>query len=148
MLINMNIWSYSLGSILFLISFQCFPPKFARSVSYLTDREISLEDSYGRQWMATVCNYNGSLAIRQGWDKFSAEHDLKVGEFLVFHYVSDDLNFIVQIFGTSGCEKIKFSCNIGKEKPKERTYQEITTTEECQSGKLFVHKFFRVILFL
>ena len=148
MLINLNIWSYSLGSILFLISFQCFPPKFARSVSYLTDREISLEDSYGRQWMATVCNYNGSLAIRQGWDKFSGEHDLKVGDFLVFHYVPDDLNFIVQIFGTTGCEKIKFSCNIGKEKPKEKTYQEITTIEESQSGKLLVHKNFRVILFL
>ncbi|KAH0721593.1 hypothetical protein KY284_006623 [Solanum tuberosum] len=55
-----------------------FPPKFARSVPHLTDREIYLEDSRGRRWMATMCNYNGSLAIRQGWDNFSAEHDLKV----------------------------------------------------------------------
>ncbi|XP_049399954.1 B3 domain-containing protein Os02g0598200-like [Solanum stenotomum] len=112
----------------------CFPPKFARSVPYLIDREVYLEDSCGRRWMATVCNYNGSLAIRQGWAKFSAEHDLKVGDFLLFHYVSDDRHFIVQIFGTSGCEKIKFSSDIGKGKPNERTYQEITTKEESQSA--------------
>ncbi|KAH0722765.1 hypothetical protein KY290_005414 [Solanum tuberosum] len=104
-----------------------FPPKFARSVPHLTDQEIYLEDSCGRRWMATVCNYNGSLAIRQGWDKFSTEHDLKAGEFLLFHYVPDDRHFIVQIFGTSGCEKINFGSNIGKGKQNERTYQETTT---------------------
>ncbi|XP_015159850.1 B3 domain-containing protein Os02g0598200-like [Solanum tuberosum] len=104
-----------------------FPPKFARSVPHLTDREIYLEDSRGRRWMATMCNYNGSLAIRQGWDNFSAEHDLKVGEFLLFHYVPDDCHFIVQIFGTSGCEKINFDSDIGKGKQNERTYQETTT---------------------
>ncbi|KAK6778107.1 hypothetical protein RDI58_024825 [Solanum bulbocastanum] len=77
--------------------------------------------------MATVCNYNGSLAIRQGWDKFSADHDLKVGEFLFFHYVPDDRHFIVQMFGTSGCEKINFGSNIGKRKQNERTDLETTT---------------------
>ncbi|KAH0720465.1 hypothetical protein KY284_005495 [Solanum tuberosum] len=113
---------------------KCFPPKFARLVPHLTDQEIYLEDSCGRRWMTTMCNYNGSLAIRQGWAKFSAEHDLKVGEFLLFHYVPDDRHFIVQIFGTSGCEKIKFNSDIGKGKSNERTYQEITTKEESQSG--------------
>ncbi|WMV51438.1 hypothetical protein MTR67_044823 [Solanum verrucosum] len=120
----------------------CFPPKFARLVPHLTDQEIYLEDSCGRRWMATMCNYNGSLAIRQGWAKFSAEHDLKVGEFLLFHYVPDDRHFIVQIFGTSGCEKIKFNSDISKGKPNERTYQEITIKEESQSGKLSVHNNF------
>ncbi|KAG5579825.1 hypothetical protein H5410_050452 [Solanum commersonii] len=104
-----------------------FPPKFARSVPHLTDREIYLEDSRGRRWMATVCNYNGSLAIRQGCDKFSAEYDLKVGEFLLFHYVPDDRHFIIQIFGTSDCEEINFGSDIGKGKQNERTYQETTT---------------------
>ncbi|KAH0705904.1 hypothetical protein KY285_010429 [Solanum tuberosum] len=95
---------------------KCFPPKFARSVSHLTDREIYLEDSCGRRWMATVCNYNGSLAIQQGWAKFSAEHDVKVGEFFVFHYVPNDQHFIVQIFRISGCEKINFDSYICKGK--------------------------------
>ncbi|KAG5581756.1 hypothetical protein H5410_052383 [Solanum commersonii] len=62
-----------------------------------------------------------------GWDKYSSEHDLKVGEFFLFHYVPNDRHFIVQIFGTSGCEKINFGSNIGKGKQNERTYQETTT---------------------
>ncbi|WMV58104.1 hypothetical protein MTR67_051489, partial [Solanum verrucosum] len=50
----------------------CFPSKFAHSIPHLTDREIYLEDSCGRRWMAIVCNYNGSLAIRQRWAKISS----------------------------------------------------------------------------
>ncbi|WMV58103.1 hypothetical protein MTR67_051488 [Solanum verrucosum] len=56
-----------------------------------------------------------------------AEHDMKVDEFLVFHYVPDDQHFIVQIFRTSGCEKINFDSYICKGKQNERTYQETTT---------------------
>ncbi|KAG5572157.1 hypothetical protein H5410_061923 [Solanum commersonii] len=96
--------------------YKCFPSKFAHSVSHLTDREIYLEDSCGRRWMAIVCNYNGSLAIRQRWAKISVAHDVKVGEFLVFHYVPDDQHFIVQIFGISGCKQINFDSYICKGK--------------------------------
>ncbi|KAK4716398.1 hypothetical protein R3W88_014736 [Solanum pinnatisectum] len=63
-----------------------FPPKFAKSVSHLIDREINLEDSCGLLWRVTVSNHN-------------------VGEFIVFHYVPSDEHFIVQLFGTRGCEK-------------------------------------------
>ncbi|KAK4716397.1 hypothetical protein R3W88_014735 [Solanum pinnatisectum] len=66
-----------------------FPPKFAKSVSHMIDREINLEDSCGLLWRVT----------------FSSKHDVKVGEFIVFHYVPSDEHFIVQIFGTSDCEK-------------------------------------------
>ncbi|KAH0671276.1 hypothetical protein KY285_023870 [Solanum tuberosum] len=82
-----------------------FPPKFAKAVSHLIDREINLEDSCGLLWRVTVSNHNGSLAIKQGWPEFSSKHDVKVGEFIVFHYVPSDEHFIVQLFGTSGCEK-------------------------------------------
>ncbi|KAJ8536563.1 hypothetical protein K7X08_034964 [Anisodus acutangulus] len=103
-----------------------FPPKFARSVSHLTDQEIYLEDSSGRRWRATVCNHNGSLAILQGWPKFSSEHGLNVGDFLVFHYIQGR-HFIVQIFGISACEKIKFCSDISKGKKRARTYPEATS---------------------
>ncbi|KAK4350622.1 hypothetical protein RND71_029935 [Anisodus tanguticus] len=103
-----------------------FPPKFARSVSHLTDQEIYLEDSSGRRWRATVCNHNGSLAILQGWPKFSSEHGLNVGDFLVFHYIQGR-HFIVQIFGISACEKIKFCSDISKGKKRGRTYPEATS---------------------
>nr|XP_010321659.1 B3 domain-containing protein Os02g0598200-like [Solanum lycopersicum] len=82
-----------------------FPPKFAKSVSHMIDREINLEDSCGLLWRVTVCKHNGSLAIKQGWPEFSSGHDVKVGEFIVFQYVPSDEHFIVQIFGTSGCER-------------------------------------------
>ncbi|KAG5572156.1 hypothetical protein H5410_061922 [Solanum commersonii] len=88
----------------------CFPSKFARSVPHLTDRVIYLEDSCGRQWMTIVDGPN------------FAEHDMKVGEFLVFHYVPDDQHFIVQIFRTSDCEKINYDNYICKGKQNERTY--------------------------
>ncbi|WMV30663.1 hypothetical protein MTR67_024048 [Solanum verrucosum] len=82
-----------------------FPPKFAELVSHLIDREINLEDSCGLLWRVTVSNHNGTLALKQGWPEFSSKHDVKVGEFIVFHYVPSDEHFIVQIFGTSDCEK-------------------------------------------
>ncbi|PHT87976.1 hypothetical protein T459_10082 [Capsicum annuum] len=51
-----------------------FPPSVAGSISHLTDQETYLEDSSGLRWKMTVCNHNGSLAIRQGWSEFSSEH--------------------------------------------------------------------------
>ncbi|PHT87182.1 hypothetical protein T459_09288 [Capsicum annuum] len=106
-----------------------FPPKFARSVSHLTDQKTYLEDSSGRRWRVRVCKHGGSLAIKQGWPEFSSEHGLKVGEFLVFHYVQDK-HFIVQIFGTSACEKIKFCSDVGKGRKRARTYLEATNPVE------------------
>ncbi|XP_060204478.1 B3 domain-containing protein Os01g0905400-like isoform X1 [Lycium barbarum] len=103
-----------------------FPPKFAGSVSHLTDQETYLEDSSGRRWRVTVCNHNGSLAIQQGWPKFSSEHGLNVGDFLVFHYMQGQ-HFIVQIFGTSACEKIKLCSDIDKGKKRARSYPETTS---------------------
>ncbi|KAM3381246.1 B3 domain-containing protein [Capsicum galapagoense] len=111
------------------LKFLYFPPKFARSVSHLTDQKTYLEDSSGRRWMVRVCKHDGSLAIKQGWPEFSSEHGLKVGEFLVFHYVPGK-HFIVQIFGTSACEKIKFCSDIGKGRKRARAYPEATNPVE------------------
>ncbi|MCD7460764.1 hypothetical protein HAX54_044378 [Datura stramonium] len=96
-----------------------FPPRFARLVSHLTDQETYLEDSNGQRWRVGICNHNGSLAIRQGWHTFSAEHGLKMGDFLVFHYIQGQ-HFVVQIFGTSGCQKINFynGTRTGKKRPR------------------------------
>lgn len=96
-----------------------FPPRFARLVSHLTDQETYLEDSSGQRWRVGMCNHNGSLAIRQGWRTFSSEHGLKMGDFLVFHYIQGQ-HFVVQIYGTSGCQKINFyngTC-MGKKRPR------------------------------
>ncbi|MCD9558713.1 hypothetical protein HAX54_016247 [Datura stramonium] len=103
---------------------------FARSVTHLTDQETYLEDSTGRRWRVKVCIQDGSLAIRQGWPEFLSEHGVDVGDFLVFHYVPATKHFIVQIFGTSGCEKIKFCSDIGEGGKRARTHLEETTPVE------------------
>ncbi|KAJ8531124.1 hypothetical protein K7X08_025855 [Anisodus acutangulus] len=96
-----------------------FPPGFAQLVSHLTDQETYLEDSSGQRWRVEICNHKGSLAIRQGWRTFSSEHGLKMGDFLVFHYIQGQ-HFVVQIFGTSGCQKINFynGTRTGKKRPR------------------------------
>lgn len=88
-------------------------------MSHLTDQETYLEDSSGQQWRVGICNHNGSLAIRQGWRTFSSEHGLKVGDFLVFHYIQGQ-HFVVQIYGTSGCQKINSynGTHLGKKRPR------------------------------
>ncbi|KAK4734388.1 hypothetical protein R3W88_008649 [Solanum pinnatisectum] len=55
---------------------------FARLISHLKDQETELEDSTGQRWKVGISNHNGSLAIRQGWQTFSSEHGLKMGDFL------------------------------------------------------------------
>ncbi|PHT53741.1 hypothetical protein CQW23_08203 [Capsicum baccatum] len=112
-----------------LIEALCFqvlyiPSTFARSVSHLTDQETYLEDSNGRRWRARVCKHDGRLAIKQGWPEFSSEHGLKLGNFVVFRYVPSSQHFIVQIFGTSGCEKIRFCSDKGEKVA--RAYSEAT----------------------
>lgn len=106
-----------------------FPPRFARLVSHLTDQETYLEDSSGQRWRVGICNHNGSLAIRQGWHTFSSEHGLKMGDFLVFHYIQGQ-HFVVQIYGTSGCQKINFynGTRTGKKRP--RTNCTATSNDE------------------
>ncbi|KAF3666305.1 hypothetical protein FXO37_10622 [Capsicum annuum] len=113
------------------------PPMFARSVSHLTDQETYVEDSSGRRW--------------RGWPEFSAEHDLKVGNFLVFRYVPATQHFIVQVFGTSGSERINFCSDKGKSVA--RAYSDAitpllqTTSGKAEFGKLSVHHIVRSGLF-
>ncbi|KAM3248045.1 B3 domain-containing protein [Capsicum annuum] len=106
-----------------------FPPRFARLVSHLTDQETYLEDSSGQRWRVGICNHKGSLAIRQGWRTFSSEHGLKMGDFLVFHYIRGQ-HFVVQIYGTSGCEKINFYNDTHRGKKRPRTNSTATSHDE------------------
>ncbi|XP_049363532.1 B3 domain-containing protein Os01g0905400-like [Solanum verrucosum] len=105
------------------------PPRFARLISHLMDQEIELEDSTGQRWKVGISNHNGSLAIRQGWQTFSSEHGLKLGDFLVFHYIQGQ-HFVVQIYGTSGCQKINFYNGTCMRKERPRTNATTTSHDE------------------
>ncbi|XP_055825158.1 B3 domain-containing protein Os11g0197600-like [Solanum dulcamara] len=110
-----------------------FPSRFARLVSHLTNQETELEDSTGQRWRVGICNHNGSLAIQQGWRTFSSEHGLKMGDFLVFHYVQCQ-HFVVQIYGTTGCEKINFYNGTRTGKKRLRTNSTATSHDELSPG--------------
>ncbi|KAF3628086.1 putative B3 domain-containing protein-like [Capsicum annuum] len=111
-----------------------FPPSFAQLVSHLTDQETYLEDSSGQRWRVGICNHDGSLAIRQGWRTFSSEHGLKLGNFLVFHYIQCQ-HFVVQIFERSGCEKINFDTGTCTGKKRPRTNSTATSHDELSLEK-------------
>lgn len=84
------------------------PPKIAFEALTLVDQRTVLEDMNGRRWSVMLSIINGSLAFQEGWSKFVSDHCIEFGEFLVFDYIIGS-HFIVQIFGKSGCEKLKFS---------------------------------------
>ncbi|KAM5571786.1 hypothetical protein ABKV19_012063 [Rosa sericea] len=82
--------------------FMELPPKVAR-ILLLSDRRTFLEDSRGLRWKVAISSVNGSWAFQQGWNAFALDHDLQVGDFLVFNYVVGS-HFTVKIYDNSGCE--------------------------------------------
>ncbi|XP_026405352.1 uncharacterized protein LOC113300340 isoform X2 [Papaver somniferum] len=84
------------------------PPVYARSIATLDNQVIILEDAMGEQWKVKLAKVDGSLAISKGWNDFVIDHSIKLGDFLVFSYLADTF-FQVQIFESTGCEKLSFS---------------------------------------
>ncbi|KAI3907625.1 hypothetical protein MKW98_016269 [Papaver atlanticum] len=84
------------------------PPVYARSIATLDNQVIILEDAKGEQWKVKLAKVDGSLAISKGWNDFVIDHSIKLGDFLVFSYLADTF-FQVQIFESTGCEKLTFS---------------------------------------
>ncbi|KAL6177575.1 hypothetical protein ACLB2K_049101 [Fragaria x ananassa] len=82
--------------------FMELPPKVARVV-LLSDRKTFLEDLTGQRWNVAISTVNGSLSFQQGWNAFALNHDLQVGDFLVFNYIVGS-HFTVKIYDNSGCE--------------------------------------------
>ncbi|KAI3907044.1 hypothetical protein MKW92_024476, partial [Papaver armeniacum] len=78
------------------------PPVYARSIATLDNQVIIHEDAMGEQWKVKLAKVDGSLAISKGWN------DFVIGDFLVFSYLADKF-FQVQIFESTGCEKLSFS---------------------------------------
>ncbi|KAG9153633.1 hypothetical protein Leryth_008566 [Lithospermum erythrorhizon] len=75
-----------------------------------TDREACLEDTNGVKYPVKISKVDNAFALKEGWGRFSSEHHLKEGDFLVFNHVRyvAKLHFIVHIFGKSGQEKVFF----------------------------------------
>lgn len=86
------------------------PPKFARQISNMVGERIQLEDITRKKWTVTVSEVEGSLAFEKGWDYFSKDHNLEIGDLLVFE-LAKSCHFLVQIFDRTGCPRFNFSMN-------------------------------------
>ncbi|XP_058749069.1 uncharacterized protein LOC131622035 [Vicia villosa] len=84
------------------------PPKLKRTMSGLVGKSFNLEDSTGSRWDVTLSNVDDSLAFKEGWDVFSLDHKLEVGDLVVFSSI-DKLKFGVKIYDESVCERVDFS---------------------------------------
>ncbi|KVI00748.1 B3 DNA binding domain-containing protein [Cynara cardunculus var. scolymus] len=82
------------------------PPRFAHSVRNMVGKATRLEDLSGEKWTVKFTMIDGFLAFEEGWNAFSTAHGLKVGDFLVFHYIMES-HFVVLMYGQSGCPEIQ-----------------------------------------
>ncbi|CAN4077179.1 unnamed protein product [Withania somnifera] len=55
----------------------------------------------GKKWLVKV---NGQR-LEDGWQKFAEEHDLQLGDFLIFRH-EGDMDFDVYIFDSTHCDRI------------------------------------------
>jgi hypothetical protein len=87
---------------------QYLPPKMNHIMSTLIDEKINLEDSAGGRTVVTISEVDGSFAFTEGWEVFSKEHGLEIGDIVVFNCINK-LNFDVKIYDESVCERLDFS---------------------------------------
>ncbi|XP_056683815.1 uncharacterized protein [Spinacia oleracea] len=101
------------------------PPKFSKILTSEVGRKAYLEDSTGKQWEVNLSKVNGSLSFNTGWYKFTKDHDLEQGDFLLFRYTMDSC-FFVEIYGRSGYEKTHTGVHSFKNKIPKTTRNSIT----------------------
>ncbi|PRQ51869.1 putative transcription factor B3-Domain family [Rosa chinensis] len=98
--------------------FMELPPNVARAVS-LADQSTVIEDSQGLRWNIAISSMDGSFAFHHGWNAFSLDHDLQLGNILVFTYIRGS-HFAVKIYDNSGCEPCSFETDQKKRKRDDR----------------------------
>ncbi|XP_056694282.1 uncharacterized protein [Spinacia oleracea] len=80
------------------------PPKFSELLRSSVGEKAYLEDSTGQKWAVALSDVLGSLAFQKGWDEFTKDHGLELGDFLLFRYTTESC-FFVEIYGRDGYEK-------------------------------------------
>lgn len=66
------------------------------------EKAVILRDKRGQSWVIKLDNVK--LQFKDGWEKFCQEHNMEVGDFVVFRHVGD-LVFDVLIFDPTTCER-------------------------------------------
>ncbi|KAK1375847.1 hypothetical protein POM88_032040 [Heracleum sosnowskyi] len=110
----------------------CLPHKVSQTIPVLVAGQIHfLEDSNNQVWKVMLGTKDGHLAFGKGWDKFSADHGLREGYTLAFHYMVS--HFVVQIIDETGIEKLEFPVENGKKRKRSESDENCNAVGECQN---------------
>ncbi|XP_057535859.1 B3 domain-containing protein Os11g0197600-like isoform X5 [Amaranthus tricolor] len=118
------------------------PPRFAKTITELEGKSTYFEDSTGQKWEVYLTNNNGSLAFQKGWREFFVDHNIQLGDFLVFNYFKGS-HFNVQIFDRSGCEKPMIFSKKDYQKNRAKTTKDYIPKSLCRvssNKKFFANK--------
>lgn len=111
---------------------QCLPQKISKTIPVLVAGQNQvLEDTNGQQWQVTLGTKDGHLAFGKGWDKFFADHGLREGYTLAFHYMVS--HFAVQIIDETGIEKLEFPIVNGYKRKRSEFDDNCNAVGECQN---------------
>ncbi|XP_057974841.1 B3 domain-containing protein Os01g0723500-like [Malania oleifera] len=80
------------------------PARFLKHMEGRTSGSVSLIGPSGKTWHVDLILDGDGLFLQDGWPTFVGDHFIESGDSLVFRY-DGNLNFTVQVFDTSACEK-------------------------------------------
>ena len=79
---------------------QKIPIDFLKYLEGMNHIKHAILKSMGKKWLVKVNGWR----LEEGWEKFAEEHDLHLGDFLVFKH-EGDMEFEVSIFDSSHCDR-------------------------------------------
>lgn len=109
------------------------PLAFCRHIIGEKSKEAVIRSRKG-SWHVKIgkCR-KGQLYFEEGWSKFVQEHDLNIGEFLVFEH-KGHLHFDVLVYDSSSCEK-EFPVDSGNDKKRAAVHVEENSKKHCRLDK-------------
>lgn len=119
----------------FYVVLQKIPDGFLKYLEGCEEKGRALLKKGGKKW---VVKLNGQK-LEEGWGQFAEEHDLKLGDMLIFRH-EGDLEFDVTVFNLNHCDR--------EYAEYEEEEEEVRTVEETSTNFEFKGNIFRVQLFI
>ena len=101
----MHVDQWSRGQLFFLKFFIArVLPYFIKRIQYGVCKDATLQVPSGYLLHMNLCYTDMSTFFTDGWESFVSNHCIKVGDIMLLKH-GDDAKILVQVFGSSGCEK-------------------------------------------
>ena len=133
-----------LGILMFESEFfllQKIPAGFVCHLEGRANGLVSLTGPSGKSWPVQLIKQDNDMFFHNGWPAFVGDHRLECGDLLIFRY-EGYLNFTVQVFDKSKCEKeaafhsecSQNSCNFGNIRGQKRDKSENSSLDVVVEG--------------